>query len=80
MAAEAFLDNDDGCTLNKNSIKLSKIFSWYKEDFGKNNTELAHWICDNMGAGDKKTKMEEIISSKNFSVSFLDYDWGVNSK
>lgn len=80
MAAEAFIDNDDGCTLNKNTIKLSKIFSWYKEDFGKNNTELVHWICNNMGMGDKKAKMEEILASKNFSVSFLDYDWGVNSK
>ncbi|CAD5115554.1 DgyrCDS4518 [Dimorphilus gyrociliatus] len=80
MAAEAFLDNDDGCTLNRNSIKLSKIFSWYKEDFGKNNADLANWIFKTMGAGDKKDKLEEILSGKNYSLSFLDYDWGVNSK
>ena len=43
MAAESFLEGDDGCQVNmaKKEIKLSQIFKWYKEDFGKNNKEVS---------------------------------------
>lgn len=35
-AAEAFLENDDGCLVDtdKGEVKLSQIFKWYKVDFG----------------------------------------------
>ena len=42
LAAEAFLDGPDGCDIDmaKKTVKLSMIFSWYKEDFGSNNEEV----------------------------------------
>ncbi len=42
MAAEAFLEGDDGMTVNmtKKEVKLSMIFKWYREDFGPNNEEV----------------------------------------
>lgn len=35
-AAEAFLENDDGCMVDsgKKEVRLSQIFKWYKADFG----------------------------------------------
>lgn len=35
-AAEAFLENDDGCVVDsgKREVRLSQIFKWYKADFG----------------------------------------------
>ncbi len=35
-AAEAFLENDDGCVIDSvgREVKLSQIFKWYKADFG----------------------------------------------
>lgn len=35
-AAEAFLENDDGCVVDsgKREVQLSQIFKWYKVDFG----------------------------------------------
>jgi hypothetical protein len=46
MAAEAFLDGDDGIQINmsKKEIKLSMIFKWYREDFGKTNDEVGYFI------------------------------------
>ncbi|XP_056018682.1 uncharacterized protein LOC125670590 isoform X2 [Ostrea edulis] len=42
LAAEAFLDGDDGLTINmsRKQIMLTKILSWYQEDFGKNKEEV----------------------------------------
>ena len=42
MAAEAFLEGDDGCEIimEKKEVRLSKILQWYKEDFGSNQTEV----------------------------------------
>lgn len=35
-AAQAFLENDDGCVVDSGNgeVKLSQIFKWYKADFG----------------------------------------------
>lgn len=46
-AAEAFLEGDDGCSieLEKKLVKLSKIMDWYKVDFGANNAEVK---CDSI--------------------------------
>ena len=42
LAAEAFLEGDDGITIDmkKKQIKLSKILDWYQEDFGKSKDEV----------------------------------------
>jgi len=82
LAAEAFLEGDDGCVLNmpKREIRLSKIFQWYKEDFGSNNEELVLFVLAHMGKGKKKDKMEELLISDNFKVSFMKYNWDLNSK
>ena len=42
LAAEAFLEGEDGCQvdMNKRQIKLSQILKWYSVDFGKNKEEV----------------------------------------
>merc|ERR1712150_86135 len=82
MAAEAFLEGDDGCKINmaKKEIALSQIFKWYKEDFGRNNEELAQFVHDHMSEGEKKSNLAELIRGKKFKISYQVYDWGVNSK
>lgn len=36
LAAQTFLDDPAGCQVevSKNTVHLSQIFKWYKEDFG----------------------------------------------
>ena len=48
MAAEAFLEGDDGCEIimEKKEVRLSKILQWYKEDFGNNQTEVVHKLIE----------------------------------
>ncbi|XP_046565783.1 uncharacterized protein LOC124274466 [Haliotis rubra] len=80
-AAEAFLDGPDGCQVDvaKKTLFLSQIFKWYGVDFGQNSEEVAQWVYKNMGEGEKKDQLKEVLAAKKFKVSYLHYDWSVNS-
>ncbi|KAM7380697.1 hypothetical protein PAMP_003975 [Pampus punctatissimus] len=81
IAAEAFLENDDGCVVDsgKREVRLSQIFKWYKADFGGTDEKLLTWVLEHMGDSPKKTSLQGIISGGKTKVSFLPYDWGTNS-
>ncbi|XP_006819587.1 uncharacterized protein LOC102804375 [Saccoglossus kowalevskii] len=81
-AGEAFLESSDGCDvdMSRKEIRLSKIFKWYKEDFGNTKQELVQWIHEHMNDGDKKKQIRELIADRNYKISYMPYDWGVNSK
>ncbi|KAI4872439.1 hypothetical protein NFI96_033675 [Prochilodus magdalenae] len=80
-AAEAFLENDDGCIVDsvKREVKLSQIFKWYKADFGGTDEKLLNWVVDHMGASQKKSSLKSLLSAGNVKVSYMPYDWSTNS-
>ncbi|XP_029348854.1 uncharacterized protein LOC115035256 [Echeneis naucrates] len=81
IAAEAFLENDDGCMVDsgKREVRLSQIFKWYKVDFGGTDEKLLKWVLEHMGESPKKTSLKDILSAGKTKVTFLPYDWGSNS-
>lgn len=81
LAAESFLEGDDGCQvdMNKRTIKLSQILKWYSVDFGRNKDEVVEWVHKHMPDGEKKTQIGELLQSKNYKVTHMPYDWGINS-
>ncbi|XP_037395278.1 uncharacterized protein zgc:152951 [Pygocentrus nattereri] len=80
-AAEAFLENEDGCMVDsvKAEVKLSQIFKWYKADFGGTDEKLLNWVVDHMGASQKKLNLKTLLSAGNVKVSYMPYDWSTNS-
>jgi hypothetical protein len=50
--------------LAENSVKVSKIFDWYKADFGDLNVFLA--------------KYATVKIAKNAAITYADYDWNLN--
>lgn len=80
-AAEAFLENDDACTVDsgKREVRLSQIFKWYKVDFGGTDEKLLKWVLEHMGDSPKKTSLQGVLSAGKTKVSFLPYDWSTNS-
>ncbi|XP_022596655.1 uncharacterized protein LOC111218571 isoform X2 [Seriola dumerili] len=80
-AAEAFLENDDGCVVDsgKREVRLSQIFKWYKADFGGTDEKLLKWVLEHMGDSPKKTSLQDILSAGKTKVCFLPYDWSSNS-
>ncbi len=42
--------------------------------------QVAQFVLNHMGEGDKKVQLKELIDSGNFRVSFMPYDWSINAK
>ena len=82
LATNAYLENDDALIVDveNNSVKLSKLFEWYEVDFGQTKTEVLEWVRDHLAEPDKRKRVEEVLAKGDFSVSYLFYDWGNNSK
>ncbi len=62
---------DDG----SNTMHLSSIFKWFKEDFAKKagsvENFVAPWITD-----DKQ--LQQKIRDDKMDITYLDYDWNLN--
>jgi hypothetical protein len=65
----AFINDSSRNKLSKNTIEISPIFEWFQEDFTKNGT-----LIDYLNRY-SKTKINLIAK-----VSYLKYDWSLNSK
>lgn len=58
---------------DEDAIELSKIFSWFKGDFGGNDDALQAFVAPYFD-GDVRAKLEQGA----YSVDFLSYDWSLN--
>ena len=68
-AARDFLGRPDAVQRTSEGVRLSKIFDWYREDFGKDDDVIIRGI--NRWSGDAFTDAATI-------VGYLDYDWSLN--
>ena len=81
IATQGFLEVDSGVRvdMDKREILPSKIFQWYKGDFGGSNASVINWILDNMAQTDKAKNISVLVKSKKFKVRYQPYNWNVNS-
>ncbi|ELU10998.1 hypothetical protein CAPTEDRAFT_203097 [Capitella teleta] len=82
MAAEAFLESDNGCQLvsSKNEVRLSMIFKWYQEDFGSSHIQVIQFVHNHMSNGAKKETLGSMLQTNKAHITFMPYDWSINSK
>lgn len=64
-----FINDPEKNILTKRKLKLSKIFSWFKEDFTRQGT-LTNYI--------QSYSIQEI--DKKARISYLNYNWKLNEK
>lgn len=64
-----FVNDNSRNILSTNSIKISKIFEWYNEDFTKDGS-LTDFL--------NKYALTPI--NNDASIRYLDYDWGLNKQ
>lgn len=57
-------------------LHLSKIFEWYKEDFGGDDAGLIAFAKE-YGPGDMQSGLEK---GRKVTVRFVEYDWTLNGK
>lgn len=65
--ARAFINDHSKNQVFVDNTKLSKIFSWFKEDFTKKTT-LIEYV----------NQYSDVKTSSDVKVTYLDYDWGLN--
>jgi len=75
-AAIQFLRDSEHNRFNaeKNTLEISSIFKWFKEDFTKSGSlkdYVARYINDN-------TEVQAQVKSDSVRIIYLDYDWSLN--
>ncbi len=61
-----FINNKKFNVLSVSNLNISKIFEWYKEDFGN--------VCDFLN------KYASLKINQNAAISYMEYDWNLNGK
>jgi hypothetical protein len=72
--AQRFLSDRARNRLRHGRLEVSRIFDWFKEDFGDREAYFARYavlLAD--GAQDR-----QLIAQKRAPLAFLDYDWTLN--
>ena len=57
-------------------VYASRIFDWYKEDFGGGDTGVGRYIARYYPESPEK----QLLIGGHFRVSYLEYDWTLNSR
>jgi len=75
MAAKIFIGSPKGVVLDKENgtIHLSKIFRWYKRDFGPDETSMLRFIAQYHPQGDYIAR-----EAGRLKVVYMRYDWSLN--
>ncbi|MBI1262028.1 MAG: DUF547 domain-containing protein [Rhizobiales bacterium] len=72
-AARAFINSPDGLTFEDGTLTASRIFDWYRNDFGDSDAARREIL---------KTYAEPALAralDETVSMSFRDYDWSLNA-
>ena len=67
LLAREFLRDKSKNQIRPDEISISKIFSWFKNDFTQNGG-LIDWI----------NKYSEVKVKTNAKINYLEYDWNLN--
>jgi Protein of unknown function, DUF547 len=57
-------------------LHASRIFDWYKDDFGGSESAVGRYIAQYYPASPEK----QLLLEGHFKTEFLDYDWTLNSR
>jgi hypothetical protein len=82
-SARSFLADRSRNRLANGKLELSSIFKWYREDFERGwggYKSLFQFLGDYSAALGLNAADKQKLQAKSMPVSFLDYDWRLNSK
>ncbi len=74
QSTKIFLENPDHNYLDGNTLYVSSIFKWYKEDF--DDDPLSFFLAHT--SGNLQQSLQEKAGS--IRIKYLDYDWSLNGK
>jgi hypothetical protein len=60
--------------LKTKTIRISKIFDWYKDDFIKSSGTIEQYLAQYI---DEET-IKRMLLNKEFKIEYMEYDWRLN--
>ncbi len=72
--AERFLSDRSRNRVAGGRLEVSKIFDWFKEDFGRRE----QWFAKYAKLLSDDPAQQKLVAEGKASLSFLDYDWTLN--
>ncbi|CAF0762548.1 unnamed protein product, partial [Didymodactylos carnosus] len=82
MATTSFCNAEVDIVLDNQEIKMSKLFLWYRSDFGRSETEVLRWISkyiDEPKQSLLKTLLDKQGARQGLRISYKTYDWMLNN-
>ncbi len=78
QARRFILDEARGSRVDvkKGVVRASRIFDWYKDDFGGNDAAIGRFIARYHGDSPEK----HLLLDGHFKMEYLDYDWTLNGR
>ncbi|OHC25854.1 MAG: hypothetical protein A2Y50_12390 [Pseudomonadales bacterium RIFCSPLOWO2_12_59_9] len=77
-AQQHFLADRSRNRLKGESLQVSSIFKWYREDFEQNGQSLAVYLAAQANALGLNTTQRQQLLDGQIEIEFLDYDWRLN--
>jgi len=62
--------------VKKGVVHASRVFDWYKDDFGGNDAAIGRYIAQYYSESPEK----QLLLGGHFKMEFLEYDWTLNSR
>jgi hypothetical protein len=79
LAAESFINSPQVKILpREGAVSISKIFKWYKGDFGGNDGALVALLLHFLDGGEKKAFLQE--NRDKIRIQYQPYDWNLNQE
>jgi hypothetical protein len=77
LAAESFINSPQVKILpQEETVFISKIFKWYKNDFGGSDSALIDLLLNLLDEGEKKTFLQQ--NRDKVRIRYQPYDWNLN--
>lgn len=83
IVSQAFCEGDEQVRIDvdKKTVYLSKIFSWYQEDFGKSNVDVLKTVLQFL-RGEKKEQLHQLLWNApggSLRIKYNFYDWSTDA-
>ena len=79
LAAESFVNSPQVKILpQEGAVFISKIFKWYKTDFGGSDSALIELLLNFLDEGEKKTFLQQ--NRDKIQIRYQPYDWNLNQE
>jgi hypothetical protein len=79
LASESFINSSQVKILpQEETVLISKIFKWYKTDFGGNDSALIDFLLDFLDEGEKKAFLRQ--QRDKVRIRYQPYDWNLNQE